>query len=124
MFDKKQQEEVYFNTFYYVYEVIITKFLNAIIKVVCSSVVNDKSSCCLLLLDNRPTSPSMLDNMGQPAHEHQIQVTNHNHLNILYEFKFYVQFLKSVSKSWMHKSNFISFISYIKAWNFTLIFIH
>lgn len=41
---------------------------------VCYAVVNVMSSCCLLL-DARPTSPSLLDNTGHPAHEHQSQVT-------------------------------------------------
>lgn len=36
--------------------------------------VNVKSSCCLLL-DARPTSPTLLDNTGHPAPDHQTQVT-------------------------------------------------
>lgn len=43
----------------------------------CSAVVNVKSSCCLLL-DARPTSPTLLDNTGHPAPDHQTQVTTYN----------------------------------------------
>lgn len=40
----------------------------------CSAVVNVKSSCCLLL-DARPSSPTLLDNTGHPAPDHHTQVT-------------------------------------------------
>lgn len=43
-------------------------------KTICYDVVNVISSC-YLLLDARPTSPSLLDNTGHPAHDHQMQVT-------------------------------------------------
>uniref|UniRef100_A0A336LN12 CSON006021 protein n=1 Tax=Culicoides sonorensis TaxID=179676 RepID=A0A336LN12_CULSO len=39
----------------------------------CSAVINVKSSCCLLL-DARPSSPTLLDNTGHPAPDHQTQM--------------------------------------------------